>query len=138
MNALPYRRALASSILIALTTAGSANAQQFFYENFDTEPGVGCTLGEGGPGTYPYPAGWLKFNVDGRTPAATVAYINDAWVVREDFQMEPANCAAFSTSWYAPAGTANDWTWSPAIVLPKGSSALSWRARTYDAAYRDG
>ena len=44
----------------------------------------GCHTGEfsGGAGTYPFPSDWQLFNVDGRTPAASVAYVNEAWEVQ--------------------------------------------------------
>ena len=33
----------------------------------------------GGAGTYAFPTGWTLLNADGLTPAANVAYVNDAW-----------------------------------------------------------
>src|SRR5690606_29902558 len=101
--------ALAVAIALALG-APAAQAQIALYQPFNigvAEP-PGCHVGEfaGGPGTYPFPSGWTLFNVDNRTPAASVAYVNDAWEVREDFRDAPTQCAAFSTSWYSPAGQA--------------------------------
>lgn len=131
---------LACAIALALA-APATMAQQVFFEGFSTTaPPSGGTddcSGPGGAGTYPFAPGWLLRNVDNRTPAASVAYVNDAWEVREDFNFNVAQCAAFSTSWYTPAGAADDWMWTPAIALP-ASSTLSWRAVTYDPSYRDG
>jgi hypothetical protein len=81
----------------------------------------------------------LLRNVDNRTPNASVSYVNEAWEVREDFALgELTNCIAFSTSWYAPTGTANDFMWTPQINLPAASAVLSWRARAVDSLYPDG
>ena len=135
--------ALASGVALALVGL-HASALPIYAQNFDISaavpPVAGCNVGNfpGGPGTYPFPAGWLLRNVDNRTPDTSVSYVNAAWIVREDFGTDVTNCVAFSTSYYAPAGQADDWMWTPAIVLPAGTSILSWRARTYDAAYQDG
>ncbi len=85
------------------------------------------------------PAGWALFNLDGLTPAPNVSYVTDAWVVRDDFitVVDPVNYAAFSTSWYSPAGIADDWLVSPLISLPS-SSILQWLAYSPDAGFRDG
>ena len=124
---------------VLFVCAAPLQAQVLFHETFNNTP-TGCdtSAGGGGPGTLAFPAGWLLRNVDNRTPAANVAYVNEAWEVREDFNFNVAECAAFSTSWYSPAGAADDWMWSPAVSLPAGSSRLSWRAVTYDPAYPDG
>lgn len=137
------RNSLACAVALALATP-AAIAAPLFYQGFDISsampPAPGCNTGDfpGGAGTYPFPAGWLLRNVDNRTPAAAVSYVNEAWEVREDFSFNVTQCAAFSTSWYTPAGAADDWTWTPAISLPAGDSTLSWRAVTYDPSYRDG
>lgn len=137
------RCSLAAAISIGLGCMAPAFAQ-LYYQNFDISAAVppvsGCNTADfpNGPGTYPFPAGMLKRNVDNRTPAANVAYVNEAWEVREDFSFNVLECAAFSTSWYSPAGAANDWMWTPAINLPSGTSVLSWRAVAYDVAYADG
>lgn len=130
-----------SGALLGVLCSPLAGAQVLFRENFNflaDGTTVRCT-GAGGAGTYTFPESFLLRNVDNRTPAANVAYVNDAWEVREDFANNVAECAAFSTSWYSPAGAANDWMWTPPVALPAGGSAsLRWRAVTYDAAYPDG
>lgn len=114
---------------------GSVNAQVIFHEDFDGVAGPTA----GGPGTYNFPTGWLLRNVDARTPASAVAYVNDAWERREDFAASVLDSCAFSNSWYSPAGAANDWMWTPAIQLPAaGAIMLSWRGKVYDADFRDG
>lgn len=121
---------------LSLAFAGSASAQSVFSENF-TDPG-GCTTSPSA--TNYFPPTWTRFNVDNRTPNSAVSYVNNAWIVRGDFAGEssPAtNCVAFSTSWYTPAGAANDFMCTPQITLP-AASRLSWKASTYDASYPDG
>jgi hypothetical protein len=85
------------------------------------------------------PAGWTVFDQDGRTPAGVVAYVSEAWVVRDDFNFYSSNHAAFSTSWYVPPGAADDWLMTPALALPTGRDCLlEWQAVAYDPAYPDG
>lgn len=108
-------------------------SQVVFYEDFD---GVGGPI-SGGAGTYSFPNGWLLRNVDNRTPASAVAYVNAAWERREDFNFSVTDSAAFSTSWYLPFGAADDWMWTPMISIPT-NSVLSWNSVTYDASYPDG
>lgn len=143
MHVLHRHRLLSASILLAIGASTSVGAQ-VFDEKFDISdpmnPRPGCNIGDfpGGAGTYPFPVDWLKRNVDNRTPDAQVSYVNEAWEVREDFANDASECAAFSTSWYAPSGAADDWMWTPLITLPAGSSVLSWRAVAYDQDYADG
>src|SRR3989338_731389 len=118
----------------ALVLGASASAQVIYQEDFDNIPGPTA----GGAGTYSFPSNMLKRNVDNLTPATSVAYINEAWERREDFVLNVLDSCAFSTSWYTPAGTANDWMWTPLIGPITGSAQLSWRAKAPDPAYADG
>lgn len=133
-----------SATLLGLMCPLASEAQVLYREDFqiyEVNGEVRCSTAAspGGPGTYPFPPGFLLRNVDNRTPANSVAYVNNAWIVREDFSFNVTQCAAFSTSWTSPAGTANDWMWTPPIEIPAGSTPeLRWRAVTYDANYRDG
>lgn len=77
---------------------------------------------------------WTLHNVDGLTPAAGVAFVNNAWVASVE---EFPNNVAMSTSWYSPPGTSNDWMVSPAITLPIGTNTLYWHAKSYDPAYKE-
>ncbi len=123
------------TLIVVLSTAFSmgATAQVLFSEDFDN---VGGSVA-GGAGTYAFPTGWTLINADGLTPDATVAYVNDAWERREDFANDDTDSAAFSTSWYAPAGVSNDWMWTPPIALTT-NCVLSWKGLAYDASYPDG
>ncbi|MGL5891674.1 MAG: hypothetical protein ACRC3B_17410, partial [Bacteroidia bacterium] len=121
------------TLLCGLSAALSLDAQIIFQEDFD---GIGGSTA-GGAGTYTFPAGWLLRNVDNVAPDPAVSYVNDAWERREDFSFNVADSAAFSTSWTAPVGVANDWMWTPLITLP-ANCVLSWNAVSYDPQYPDG
>ncbi|MBK8503281.1 MAG: choice-of-anchor J domain-containing protein [Saprospiraceae bacterium] len=110
-----------------------ANAQIVFSEDFDHVGGPTA----GGAGTYSFPAGWTLFNVDNRTPAGAVSYVNEAWERREDFNFNVIDSCAFSTSWYTPAGVADDWMITPAIQIPS-QGMLTWNAVAYDPSFLDG
>lgn len=112
----------------------SVNAQVLFFEDFDNISGPTA----GGAGTYVFPSGFSLRNVDNRTPDAQVAYVNEAWERREDFGFSVVDSVAFSTSYYAPAGAADDWMWTPLIGPLPANCVLSWNARTYDPSFRDG
>ena len=90
---------LAIAALIGLALAASVQAQIVFTETFRSPsiPGPeGSTPCQdfGGPGTYAFPTGWLLRNVDARAPDASVAYVNDAWEVRDEFPSVLNNCVA--------------------------------------------
>jgi hypothetical protein len=132
-----YQKTMKKLLLTALTAlalAGTVNSQIIFQEDFDGISGPTA----GGAGTYSFPAGWFLRNVDNRTPATQVTYVNDAWERREDFANNVADSCAFSTSWYTPAGPADDWMWTPLIGPLPANCVLKWNAVTYDASYPDG
>jgi Secretion system C-terminal sorting domain/SprB repeat len=122
------------TLVAAIGLLSVADAQIIFQEDFD---GIGGPTA-GGAGTYSFPAGWLKRNVDNRTPNTNVAYVNEAWERREDFSFNVADSCAFSTSWYSPAGASDDWMWTPLIGPLPANCVLKWNAVTYDASYPDG
>lgn len=132
-----HRHARSGFAIVALLASGAASAQIVFSEDFNPGTETACVAPIGGPGTYAFPPGWLLRNVDNRTPNAQVAYVNEAWEVREDFAQDVSNCVAFSTSWYAPEGAADDWMWTPSILVPAGGQ-LRWRAKAYDPSFPDG
>lgn len=121
-------------VFALLTIACSTQAQVVFSEDFDGVPGPTA----GGVGTYSFPTGWTLVNVDNRTPATNVAYVNQAWTRRDDFNFNNTDSAAFSTSWYTPAGASDDWMITPAIGPLPANTVLSWNAVAYDPAYPDG
>ncbi|NVO03364.1 MAG: T9SS type A sorting domain-containing protein [Bacteroidetes bacterium] len=121
-------------LLLCLFLVINAKSQILFSEDFD---GISGTTA-GGAGTYSFPSGWIKVNADNLTPAASVSYVNEAWERREDFNFNVADSCAFSTSWYSPAGTSDDWMWTPLISGISSITELSWNAVTYDPLYQDG
>mgnify|MGYP001603063321 CR=1 FL=1 len=109
--------------LLLLFIAFGSNAQTIFSEDFNG----GNSL-----------SNWTMFNVDARTPNTNVAYVTDAWVIREDFDSTGVmDSAATSTSWYTPAGASDDYMVSPAIALT-ANNVLEWQAKAQDVNFPDG
>lgn len=82
------------------------------------------------------PTDFTLIDVDGLTPADPVSFISEAWVADAD---EEGDSIAISTSWYDPAGTADDWLITPQISVPAtGEFVLQWNARSFDPSFRDG
>lgn len=112
--------------LLLLFIAFGSNAQTIFSEDFNGANSLN---------------GWTLFNIDARIPNTNVAYVTDAWVVREDFDTLAASSvidsAAASTSWYTPAGASDDYMVSPAIALTS-NNVLEWQAKAQDANFPDG
>jgi hypothetical protein len=129
------KKLLLFSAFLSLTICPALKAQTIiFSEDFDGMPGPTA----GGAGTYVFPNGWRLRNVDNRTPDPSVAYVNEAWERREDFGSNVADSVAFSTSWYSPAGAADDWMWTPLIGPLPSNCVLNWNAKAYDPSYPDG
>ncbi|MBU0487217.1 MAG: choice-of-anchor J domain-containing protein [Bacteroidetes bacterium] len=82
------------------------------------------------------PGTFTLHNVDGLTPATAMSFVTDAWVVRKDY-VDTMNYVAASTSWYTPAGQADDWMITPQITLTT-SCFLKWSAKAQDPSYPDG
>lgn len=113
--------------LLALLASApfAVQSQTIFSEDFDNTGGT-------------FPAGWKLFNLDGLTPAANVNYVDSAWIIRDDFITSQTDSCAFSTSWYNPVGTANDWMITPGISLAAAGYVLRWEAVAPDPTYPDG
>src|SRR5688572_10583990 len=74
-----------------------------------------------------FPASWTRINLDGLVPHASVSFVNNAWVAYEDVDSTGVgDSVAVATSYYSPAGTANDWMISPPIPLKNHGNILSW------------
>jgi len=105
-----------------------------------------CSLALGQPTTLlfedfegPFPAGWTTINNDGLTPDTAVGFISDAWVITPDLDNPTSgDSVATSTSWYSPAGTADDWLISPSVSLGTFGNKLSFKAKSYDGSFPDG
>ncbi len=110
------------TLLIALVFTSKAQ----FSENFDA-------VADGA-----MPTGWTLFNVDGLTPYSTMAWVSNAWVCYARTGMVITSKCAWSTSWYASAGTSNDWMWTPAITVPTTNPTLQYLCAAQDPSYPDG
>lgn len=143
-----YMKKVLPLLIFIMVCIHSIHSQVIFFEDFGgvAEPPVGGPYGTPnaygsialGPGTWTFAPGWLKRNVDNRTPDAAVSYINEAWEIREDFQLNAANACAFSTSWYSPVGPADDWMWTPLVGPLPANCVLTWLGRAYDPSFPDG
>lgn len=112
------KNSIGIALLFALFSQ-HAFSQYIFQEDFQ----------QGIPGT------WTLIDVDGLTPDSTMtlpSQVIDAWVAFDDVG-NPGDTFAASTSKYLPAGQANDWLITPAIVT-QGNSALTWFASAFIAA----
>ncbi len=108
-----------------------AGAQIVLLEDFETTPdtlfGTCATL----------PAGWISIDEDGRFPDPTVDWIAEAWCLSGDPDVA-MNEVAVSTSWYAPAGAADDWLITPQFEVPADYPRLRWSAEAQDPGFPDG
>jgi hypothetical protein len=115
-------------LAIAILATSYANAQ-VWSENFSSTP------------TQTIPASWLQNNVDGLTVTSSLAsysFGTNAWITRDWTSFDPAHGKiVVSTSWYTPAGVANDWLITPSFTVP-ANSVLEWDALVTDASFADG
>jgi hypothetical protein len=78
---------------------------------------------------------FTQYNLDGLKPYNN-NWGNKAWI---RLQFDANTIVAASTSYYSPAGKANDWLVSPPISIPAGSTVgLSWAAVAFDSEWSDG
>jgi Secretion system C-terminal sorting domain/Cleaved Adhesin Domain len=112
-------------ILSFFITLNSVNAQVVTLLNEDFNSG--------------FPMTWTRINNDGLTPQALVSFVDNAWVSYEDIDSTGSGDSCMvATSYYSPAGTANDWLITPAITLKSNGNILHWQARSQDPSYPDG
>ncbi len=87
------------------------------------------------------PAGWQMIDNDGLTPYndPAVNYMTDAWNVREDYDSTGiGDSILVSTSWFDPAGVADNWLILPAVTLGNSGNYLSFDSKSVDHSYPDG
>lgn len=99
-------------LLYAAGSFGVVEARTAFREGFNRGTASTCDL-LGGGGNLAFSAGWLLRNAYNRTPGVNPACLNGAREVRDNSGGDAINCVTFSTSFYEPAGVADDWMWSP-------------------------
>lgn len=79
------------------------------------------------------------YDLDGNTPAPDLAFTGlekgVAWTVCD--VEKTGSRVAVSTSWYKPAGHANDWMVLPAVEVT-ADTELRWTARAFDSQLPDG
>ena len=84
------------------------------------------------------PTGWTRFNVDGLTPYSGVNWVTDAWVCYAKTTLQITSKCAWSTSYYTPAGTSDDWMFTGAVTVPTGNAVLRYLVVAQDPSYPDG
>ena len=111
---------------VSLLTLPFLGFGQIFQENWD---GNGQGLGA-----------WTVIDGDGQPVATSVsAMFPTAWSVINSTNITTLTSNAVgSTSWFDPAGTANDWLISPTIAVSGASPTLYWSAKAQDPDYPDG
>lgn len=117
------KQKLYSILTVAILLASKLVAQPVILYQQDFQSGI--------------PGSMTLINQDGLTPNANVSFINDAWIADVDPD-DANNVLAVSTSWYTPAGTANDWIITPAIAVPAGGATLKFRTRSANPNFADG
>ena len=114
-------------LLASLFAMPTVMYSQIFQEDWDGN----------GPGI----SAWTVLDVDGRTVASNVsALFPNAWniITPQQWSSLTSGNAAASTSWYTPAGAANDWLISPSVSITGSNPTLVWQAMAQDPNYRDG
>ena len=117
-----FKMLLAGALMAVCADASAQNA----YFSTDFKGGI--------------PAAFTLHDVDGLQPSTDMTKIGFAvgtpWIaVKVD---KDSNMVACSTSWYKKAGQSNDWMVTGGIKISSDKAALTWRAKTSDADYRDG
>jgi hypothetical protein len=79
------------------------------------------------------PPAWTLHDVDGKTPADEVSFVDEAWVIAD----HAGDLVAVSTSWYVVPGRADDWLVSPAVAIG-AASTLTFEARAMSSEFPDG
>jgi hypothetical protein len=124
---------------IALCSFMTMKAQ--FPQTFNTiTPISPVTVGTGSWKVGGLPTGWTQFNGDGLTPytSLALAFGTNAWITREiSYSNGTKDTVAASTSWYTPAGNANDWLITPSFT-PTAGQFLLFKGLASSAQYADG
>lgn len=121
------------AMLMDLTTGEIVNANSIDASDLgidDGEPLFLCDF------RYPQlPRDFLCFDIDANTPDASTGITKgQGWSLGG----ENGEYYAYSTSWYSPAGTSDDWLISPAIKVSANSDlTLSWESMSTSESYQD-
>lgn len=113
-------------LTLSALVAGTCAQAQLWSENFNSG----------------FPSGWKLYNVDNLTPSSQTSFVNNAWVLRVTPDSLgnpiPGDSAIVSTSYYSPAGTANDWIVTHSFTVSSANTALKWDEKASNAGYPDG
>lgn len=109
-------------VLVSTFTIAKAQVEVFYYEGFS-----------GG-----MPADYTLYDLDAKVPAITFFQGQSNWIVNTAFAE-----AAISTSWFSPAGIANDWMVTsgidvPTASVPENKILVSWFGACTNSTYPDG
>jgi len=128
-------------ILLGLSLMIAANTQAQLNQNFSSVGTISSvTVGTGSWMVGGLPSGWTQYNGDGFTPYTSLAaaFGTNAWITREiTYSSGTKDTVAVSTSWYTPAGVANDWLISPSFT-PTTGQWLLFDALASNGSYPDG
>ena len=115
----------------------SAIACAFFFLSFhaSAQTYLSCDFENG------IPANFTLHDYDQNEPSASMKKlgfsVGNPWI-QVATNKAATEHAACSTSWYAQAGTSDDWMITPAITLSGSNPILTWRAMASDSKHADG
>ena len=132
------RKTLRLLMLLCAVLPITASAQ--LNETFSNLTLTSVTIGTGTGNIGGLPTGWSQLNVDNLTPDASLSYMGtNAWISRQIATSATTfDTVAQSISWYAPAGTSNDYLISPLMMVANANTYLTWTGYAPDASYPDG
>jgi CheY-like chemotaxis protein len=132
------RKTLRLLLLLCAVLPFTASAQ--LNETFSNLTLTSVTIGTGTGNIGGLPTGWSQLNVDNLTPDASLSYMGtNAWISRQIATSATTfDTVAQSISWYAPAGTSNDYLISPLMMVANANTYLTWTGYAPDASFPDG
>ena len=114
----PIMRKNITLLLIVLVTISTSLTAQTFFEGFEAVANGSL------------PAGWTAIDQDGQTPSAATAFVGTSWSKTNDpTPVNPGNAVLSAAADFAPAGTADNWLFTPQITPASGDN-LYWDARS--------
>jgi hypothetical protein len=113
------------TLALALVAAGNCATAQLWSENFNSG----------------FPTGWKLYDVDTLNPHTSTNFVDTAWVIhiKEDSLGNPipGDSVIVSTSYYVPAGTANDWVVTHSFLVG-ANTGIKWDELASNASFPDG
>lgn len=85
-----------------------------------------------------FPAGWVSFDGDGLTPNGAVAYCGNAFTTHDDYDsLNVGDSILVATSWFNPAGQANNFLFLPQLTLQANGNFLVFEAKSKDPSFAE-